>query len=99
MTAAVLAQVHHEPVDSALGLELFDQARDVARRAHVVLVAAAARREILVKARHRNYADSIRLTIERDFEELLLRSLLLELDLVANELDHLFGRSRRRSGR
>ena len=83
-----------QPVDAAFGLELLEQTGHVARRARVVFVAAAARRGF-IEARDRNDTDPIVLAVEGDLQELLLRSLLLELDLVASELDGLL----RRAGR
>ena len=91
MTAAVRAQVHDDAGDAALGFEFVDEARDVARRARVILVAAAARREVLVEARHRDHADLVGVAVEGYLEDRLLRGLLLELDLVARELDRLLG--------
>src|SRR5690606_10753416 len=91
VAAAVLAQIHHQPVDAFL-LELLEQARDVARRARVVLLAPAAGREVLIEARHLDHADAVRAALERYLEQLLLRGLLLELHLVAGEGDDLLGR-------
>src|SRR5690606_6028350 len=46
MAAAVLAQVDDEAVDTAFGLELAEQSQDVFRRARVVGLTLALRREI-----------------------------------------------------
>ncbi len=99
MATAVRAQVHDEAVDAAFGLELVEQAGHVARRARIVFFTAAARSEVLVEARHGDDANLVRLALERDLEPLLLGSLLLELDLVAHELDGLLGRARLCAGR
>ena len=65
MAAAVRAQVHDQAVDAAFGLELLDEASDVARGARVVVVAAAARGEVLVEARYRDDADAVVPAVER----------------------------------
>src|SRR5690606_17889584 len=93
VTAAVGAQIHDE-ADNALGLELANQPRDIARRARVLGVAAAPRREVLIEARHGDDADLQLLAVHLDRLDRLLRGLLLELHLVADEGDDL----RRRAG-
>src|SRR5690606_36080507 len=95
VTAAVLAQVDDEAVDTAFGVELVEQAQDILRRARVVGGALALRREILVEARHGDDADAERARLGRHLDEVLLRGLLLELHLVARQDDDLLGRPRR----
>src|SRR5690606_20888973 len=61
VAAAVGSKIHDEPVDTALVFELLNQPRDVARRARVFVVAAAAGGEVLIEARYRNHTDAVRL--------------------------------------
>ena len=98
VAAAVLPQIHDDAVDAFL-LELADETGDVARRARIVLVAATARREVLIKARDRNDADLVGSILERDVEHFALRGLFLELDLVARQIDDLLRRARCRAAR
>src|SRR5690606_38780389 len=75
VAAAVLAQVHHE-ADDAFGLELANEPRDVARRAHVLGVAAAPGVEILIEARDGDDADLELLAVDVDRLDRLFRGLL-----------------------
>ena len=92
--ATVAAQVHDQAVDAFL-LQLADQARDIAGRAAVRLIASPSGLGILVEARHVDDADLVLAVAFLDRADLLLRRLRLEGHLVARELDDVFLRARR----
>ena len=85
--AAVVAKIDDDAVDLFL-LELAEELLDVARRALVVGVAAAARVEILIEGRQRDDADVARVIAGLDLDHRFLGGLLLDADLLARQRDH-----------
>jgi hypothetical protein len=83
--AAVVAQVDQHVVDLLL-LQLAQQAGHVAGRALEVLVALAARLEVLVEGRQRDHADAA-LDAVLDFDDGFLGRLLFHADLLAHQRD------------
>ena len=90
VAAAVLAQVEHEAVDAAFGLELVEQLADVARGAAELLLAGGARVVVLVEGRHRDDADAQLAVAALDRAQLLLGGLGFERDLGARQRHHSF---------
>ena len=86
MTAAVVAQIDDEPVDT-LVLELADEPLHVLRRAGVVLVAVAERAVIAVETGYLDHADGPVTAVARDRHDLALRRLLFELHLTSGQAE------------